>query len=361
MKVFISYRRSDFGGHAEGFVGRIFDRLVSAYGEQNVFMDVDRIPPGVRFDEYINAAVVETDILLAVIGTSWLDELQSRAGDERDFVRMEIECALKQSRLVVPLLVGDAQMPRTEELPESLVSLALHNAYRVDSGRDFNAHMARLIEGLGKSLAEQHVGKSDHTDRSQALLDDQEEATQKQPIEKTTDSVEATTKPAKPGATKRPKANSATTQTPKPKAAKRQHSNSRPASTDSSKGASAKPKSAKSKSVKRKSGQMRSGATTRKLCDESPLQPDPTELGNSVVDKHGDSAFVKAGALIGGAGLLVAGVYLAYHQADTSEEAVMMIGIVAFFSPFFGAFAGAIIGLGFAVAFGALMDWAKSQ
>ncbi len=40
MKVFISYRRSD----TEYIAGRIYDRLVSALGKDQVFKDVDSIP-----------------------------------------------------------------------------------------------------------------------------------------------------------------------------------------------------------------------------------------------------------------------------------------------------------------------------
>ena len=43
--IFISYRRDDSGGYA----GRIFDRLTTRLGHENVFYDVDAIPPGPRF------------------------------------------------------------------------------------------------------------------------------------------------------------------------------------------------------------------------------------------------------------------------------------------------------------------------
>jgi len=39
--VFISYRHEDSGG----FAGRIYDRLTSRLGRENVFFDVDTIPP----------------------------------------------------------------------------------------------------------------------------------------------------------------------------------------------------------------------------------------------------------------------------------------------------------------------------
>ena len=50
-KVFISYRRSESGGHA----GRLYDAMAARFGERNVFMDV-ALQPGVDFVERITAA-----------------------------------------------------------------------------------------------------------------------------------------------------------------------------------------------------------------------------------------------------------------------------------------------------------------
>jgi hypothetical protein len=64
--VFISYRREDSGGYA----GRIYDRLTSRLGRENVFFDVDAIPPGRDFVEVLSDRVGKCDALLAVIGKS---------------------------------------------------------------------------------------------------------------------------------------------------------------------------------------------------------------------------------------------------------------------------------------------------
>jgi formylglycine-generating enzyme required for sulfatase activity len=135
-------------GHATAFVGRLFDRLKEQFGEKNVFMDIDTMPPGVRFDEYIGAAVSKADIFLAVIGNQWLEQMQARHGEDNDYVRLEIEAALKRSIPVVPLLIGNTKMPGARDLPPSLSHLALRNAYPLDSERDFNPHVTRLISEL---------------------------------------------------------------------------------------------------------------------------------------------------------------------------------------------------------------------
>ena len=151
-KIFISYRRED----SEHVTGRIHDRLEPRFGRENVFLDVDTIPFGVDFREHLDRAVSKCDILLAVIGDRWLDirfqggarQGQRRLDDPGDFVRIEIESALKRGIPVIPLLVDRATMPGQQELPEGLRQLVFRNAAEVRSGRDFHAHVERLIGGI---------------------------------------------------------------------------------------------------------------------------------------------------------------------------------------------------------------------
>src|SRR5271157_4967385 len=86
--VFISYRRED----SDGFAGRIYDRLAMRLGHDNVFFDVDAIPPGRDFVDVLSARVGKCDALIAVIGKSRVN--RRRLDDPNDFVRIEIEAAL---------------------------------------------------------------------------------------------------------------------------------------------------------------------------------------------------------------------------------------------------------------------------
>lgn len=146
-KIIISYRRAD----SAAISGRIFDRLASHYGDEAVFMDVDKIPFGTDFREHIRKVLLEGDILLAVIGPDWLGKSadgNSRIKDEADPVRVEVETALRQKTRVIPVLVDGATMPSTADLPESLRDLAYLNAAPLDVGRDFRTHMDRLIRSI---------------------------------------------------------------------------------------------------------------------------------------------------------------------------------------------------------------------
>jgi hypothetical protein len=146
-KIIVSYRRSD----SAAITGRIFDRLVDRYGEESVFMDIDRIPFGTDFRHHIQDALRDADILLAVIGPAWLGKTpdgKSRIIDEADPVKVEIEAALKQGLAVIPVLVDNATMPGAADLPESIRDFAYINAAPIDTGRDFRQHMDRLTRSI---------------------------------------------------------------------------------------------------------------------------------------------------------------------------------------------------------------------
>jgi hypothetical protein len=148
--VFISYRRVD----SQEVVGRIYDRLSGAYGASNVFKDVDSIPLGDDFRRKISSAVSSCDVLLAVIGGNWLTATdasgEGRLRNPSDYVRVEIESALEDDLLVIPVLVGSADLPTEDELPDSLKPLAFRNATRIRPDPDFHPDVDRLIRGIGE-------------------------------------------------------------------------------------------------------------------------------------------------------------------------------------------------------------------
>jgi hypothetical protein len=151
-KIFISYRRGDDAG----FAGRLFDSLSDAFGPDELFIDVDNIEPGEDFLKVLEDKVAQADILLAVIGSRWIDALDSqgkrRLESPTDFVRIEIEAALNQKKRVIPVLVGEVEMPAPEQLPESLRMLPRRHAYRLKHER-FRSDAKGLIEALKKIMS----------------------------------------------------------------------------------------------------------------------------------------------------------------------------------------------------------------
>ncbi len=143
-KIVLSYRRSD----SQAVAGRIADRLIAYFGADSVFMDVDNIPFGIDFRLHIKTALSQAEVLIAVVGPGWLGagaDSRTRIDDEDDPVRVEIEMALQQKLLVIPVLVNGASMPKSDALPVGLRDFAFLNAAPVDDGRDFRPHSDRLI------------------------------------------------------------------------------------------------------------------------------------------------------------------------------------------------------------------------
>lgn len=152
-KIFISYRRRDDPGGA----GRLFDALNEAFDHDRLFLDVDSIEPGLDFVEVISDRVAKSAVLLAVIGQHWIDASDDhgnrRLDNSQDYVRIEIESALKQNTRVIPVLIGDTRMPPSESLPESIRRLARLNAVMLRYER-FHDDMAHLVGALKHAMGD---------------------------------------------------------------------------------------------------------------------------------------------------------------------------------------------------------------
>jgi hypothetical protein len=142
MRVFVSYRRDD----TQWVAGRLHDRLAEAYGEDNVFFDVDDIPMGADFRDVIRETLERVDVVLAVVGEGWN---LARLAQDTDFVRAELREALALKKRVVPVLVGDTKMPTAAVLPADLEELAYLNAVRLRADPDFATDADRLVASLG--------------------------------------------------------------------------------------------------------------------------------------------------------------------------------------------------------------------
>lgn len=149
--IFINYRREDSRADA----GRLFDWLSGHFGKDRVFMDIaGSIEPGMDFDEVIEKAVTSCEALIVVIGKQWLTTTNSagrrRLDNPDDYVRLEIAKALQRNIRVIPVLVQEATMPSSEELPEDLARLAKLQALEISDSRwDYDTE--QLVKVLDKA------------------------------------------------------------------------------------------------------------------------------------------------------------------------------------------------------------------
>ncbi len=158
-KILISYRRED----SADVTGRIYDRLIQQFGRGTVFKDVDSMPFGVDFRVHLDTQVAKYEVFLAVIGRDWMKRRgskgKSRLDDPGDFVRIEVESALKRQIPVIPVLVSGATIPPADRLPDSLRDLFYRNGLVVRPDPDFHRDMDRLVEFLKQEvegLVDQH-------------------------------------------------------------------------------------------------------------------------------------------------------------------------------------------------------------
>jgi hypothetical protein len=111
--VFISYRRNDGSVAAQA----INDHLTRAFGANAVFYDSAVLQPGDKWGEILEERLQSCRVLLAIIGNKWLSD---RLSESTDYVKLEIETALKRGVRVIPILVEGAPAPDGEGLPEAL-------------------------------------------------------------------------------------------------------------------------------------------------------------------------------------------------------------------------------------------------
>ena len=150
--VFINYRTADnpYGPAA------IHDGLVRRFGEANVFRDCVSVEAGTIYPDAIRTALVDADIVVAVLGPTWQTAVDESTGTRlidrpHDWVRRELSWAFGRGTPVLPVLLRDtpanAEMPHPDDLPADIRQLAKIQAFHF-SQRTFGPDLDRLITTL---------------------------------------------------------------------------------------------------------------------------------------------------------------------------------------------------------------------
>ncbi|MBV8507070.1 MAG: TIR domain-containing protein, partial [Alphaproteobacteria bacterium] len=149
--VFVSYRREITAGEARA----LFNELLEKLGKNSVFMDVDSIALGRDFRGALQKTLESCDLMLVLIGKDWADvrdeEGRPRLQNPGDFVRLEIEAALKRDIVVTPILVQGAHMPAPEQLPAEIRDLVYRNAFELSHNR-WESDFAEMIRRLNLDI-----------------------------------------------------------------------------------------------------------------------------------------------------------------------------------------------------------------
>lgn len=161
-KIFISYRRRDTGQ----IVASIYNYVAEAFGPESVFIDTRDIPDGQYFTLVIDNNIRDASVMLVVIGKSWLAteaDGHRRIDEPGDLVHAEVKLGLelaRQGRLtVIPILVDDAPMPPSQQLPPDLSDLHWLNAAQVHSSLVYlTDDINRVLDDISRAGIARRVG-----------------------------------------------------------------------------------------------------------------------------------------------------------------------------------------------------------
>lgn len=129
--IFINYRRND----AQHAAVAIASTLKYSFVEGEIFIDRSSIEGGEIWPVVIRDAVEQADVMVSVIGKSWLktaDEYGRRKIDDpNDWVRLELIRAFERGIPVIPVLLEEVEMPVKEAIDNALVGLCSAQAQRI--------------------------------------------------------------------------------------------------------------------------------------------------------------------------------------------------------------------------------------
>jgi hypothetical protein len=150
--VFINYRTKD---HPLG-AAAIHDHLARRFGSDHVFRDCVSMNPGDNYPDQLRAALMKSDLLMAVIGPHWITAAE---GDQRlierrsDWVRFEIATAFQRGIPVLPVLLKDTPASAThiakDDVPADISAIALIQAFEFSQfrfGADLDLLTTRVVE-----------------------------------------------------------------------------------------------------------------------------------------------------------------------------------------------------------------------
>ena len=118
-------------------------------------MDVDTLTPSDRFATRIEKAIATADVMLVLIGPTWVAQADRLAHPD-DFIRREILAALRVECRLVPVCLDGAAVPDAATLPEELRPLVASEGAVLRHGefvRDAD-HLADALAAFVRPSAE---------------------------------------------------------------------------------------------------------------------------------------------------------------------------------------------------------------
>jgi len=130
-KIFISYRREDTSGYALA----IYNELIKYFDKNQVFFDINSIQSGENFKNVIKQSISQSKLFIAVIGKNWFyksNENDINTNENEDFVLYEVSEALKQNKIVIPVVIDQKNIPEKDSLPISIKEISNKNCFVIN-------------------------------------------------------------------------------------------------------------------------------------------------------------------------------------------------------------------------------------
>ena len=169
-RIFISYRRS----LSSLCASLIHDHMESHFGQNKlVLFDTRTIEAGDVVPEDIQSALDSCEVFLVVIHKDWHKDEdkngQLRLFQDDDWVRKEIATILRRNEqrppgepepvIILPILMGDAEMPKEKEVPEDLSPLCAIQGHKCSlDSRQLKADVDKLVDRIWRRLGEPFTG-----------------------------------------------------------------------------------------------------------------------------------------------------------------------------------------------------------
>jgi hypothetical protein len=104
-----------------------------------VFVDIETLRAG-KFNERLLEVIEECKDFILVLPPNALD----RCANDDDWVRREVEHAIKHKRNIIPVMLRDFQWPSSDALPEGMRDLPLYNGITIADANLFVENIERL-------------------------------------------------------------------------------------------------------------------------------------------------------------------------------------------------------------------------
>ena len=122
----------------------IYQRLINA--GYSAFLDLEQLNSG-KFNMKLIGVIEQCQDFILVLPPNALD----RCADEDDWVRQEVECAMKYKKNIIPIMLRGFEWPAVESLPESLRELPNYNGISASDHNVFVENVERLKRNFLKS------------------------------------------------------------------------------------------------------------------------------------------------------------------------------------------------------------------